>query len=646
LGLSDWFPNSPLRQKALRASPEVLETWASRPGTNVGFPLIAVPNRGIEMRLAFEAMADAGYGYLYAHQPAVRAVVDYLASNVAQLALRCYERTSDIERHEASDHPAAETMRHPNNQTPGQKFIFDFVRDRLVYGNAFAAKFRPGPGTPLSLTQLPPARTSVLGPSYFAVDAYRVYRVDGTFQDFEPLDILHWPGATNPDDPRLGLSPLETLRKALTEEAVSQAANLELLKAGLLKPGYIGRPLDAPQWSEEAATRFQEKWANSLKDAGRHTPILEEGMTFEDFGVSPKDAEMLAGREFTRDEVARQYGMVHCPPESEEERDQFLSDVLPPICEMFSAHLDLSILQTEFMATDFYFEFDLDEKLTGDERLKALTSASGAPILTRNESRAMLNKPPKPDGDELITPLNVIVGGKPSPAVMPVQNPLGPEQDGSAREQSMNGHGKALFVPHQIAQRKRRDRYAAEFTEALRKFFKDQETSMRQKALKDFDLERWVKTLTAILKRLMRSSVEREAEIAAARFGIAGFAMNQVENYIAATAEGKANEINLATRDALLEGDLGDVFAEAKEVRAQGTGETLATKMSNFAQVEAAKQTPDAPHRYKTWIVDDEDVSAHPEMNGKRALLTEPFVNGKHYPPYEHPGCRCMVSVT
>ena len=47
----------------------------------------------------------------------------------------------------------------------------------------------------------------------------------------------------------------------------------------------------------------------------------------------------------------------------------------------------------------------------------------------------MLNLPAVPDGDELVTPLNVIVGGKPSPQIMPIQDPNKPSQDGDHREE-------------------------------------------------------------------------------------------------------------------------------------------------------------------------------------------------------------------
>ena len=74
-----------------------------------------------------------------------------------------------------------------------------------------------------------------------------------------------------PCDPLLGLSPLETLRAPITEDNVSQATTIELMKNGL-KGGYIERPIDAPLWSEDARKRFQEGERNQRAASPRLTP--------------------------------------------------------------------------------------------------------------------------------------------------------------------------------------------------------------------------------------------------------------------------------------------------------------------------------------------------------------------------------------
>jgi hypothetical protein len=44
-----------------------------------------------------------------------------------------------------------------------------------------------------------------------------------------------------------------------------------------------------------------------------------------------------------------------------------------------------------------------------------MQTATGAPIMTRNEARQRMNLPHLPGADDLVVPLNVLVGGQASP---------------------------------------------------------------------------------------------------------------------------------------------------------------------------------------------------------------------------------------
>ena len=393
----------------------------------------------MQVRAAVQRAQAATYAYMYSNQPAVRTVVDLIAANVSQLGWKLYERVSDTDRQTAMDHPAAQTLSYPNAATPSDQFIAELVGDWCVYNNAYALKFPRGAGQPQTLVRLLPHMVAVLGIGY-AITGYRVYRTDGSFEDFEPERMIHW-RSYNPADARLGISPLETLRAELVGDSASQAAATELAVNGLTG-GYIKRPLEAPEWSDEAGERFVESWRNARRASPRRTPVLDEGMEFVNTLITPKDAELLKSREFTLETVSRLYGVpVEMFFEAGDDTaavKRFYSDVLAPVSKKLAGQLDHSILQAEYMLTDYYYEFDMNSKLRGDpvERFAAITSAVGAPWLLRNEARSMENKPPVDGGDELITPLNVLVGDNPRPApnIMPPQDPNEPPQDGSHRE--------------------------------------------------------------------------------------------------------------------------------------------------------------------------------------------------------------------
>src|SRR5262245_62344894 len=67
------------------------------------------------------------YGELYRRQPAVRTVVDFLATNIGQLNPKVYLRQGDADRVEVPDHPLARLLRNPNPTTSQYRFIRDTV---------------------------------------------------------------------------------------------------------------------------------------------------------------------------------------------------------------------------------------------------------------------------------------------------------------------------------------------------------------------------------------------------------------------------------------------------------------------------------------------------------------------------------------
>lgn len=632
--------------KALTADPAVIESIRDR-NTNF-YPRLGGTNVSQEMRAAIQRAQAATYAWMYANQPAVRTVVAYISENLAQLGLKLYDRIDDNERESANDHPAALTMRYPNDASPADLFIHEFVSDYLVYNNAYAIKFRRGPGNPITLIRLLPHMVAVLGAGY-AVTGYRVYRVDGSFTDVAPDDMIHWRNY-NPEDPRLGISPLETLRSELVQESATMQTLTELAQSGL-QGGYLKRPAEVDALSVEAEERFLEAWRTARKASPKKTPLLQEGMEFVQQMMSPKDAELLASRQFTRDEVAGQYGMVHCPPQGEEEHKQFYADVLAPLSKRLSCQFDLSLLQQEFMRTDLYFEFNMDEKMRGDieSRLPNLVSAAGAPIMLRDEARAILNLPKVDGGDELVTPLNVIVGDnpKPSPMVMGPQDPNKPPQDGSYRElppppgASTNGHTKALEVttqPKRISDMARQRRYIDEVVPVLERFYTHQLRALQGKSA--FDTERWNRELRADLEKAISSIVEREGGLYVARLGGNDFDMRQVKNYIGAMAGSLAANMNAATqRD--FEGDrtAREALERAIGERAVVAGAGVGTRATFFARKEAASQSPRPEHRRQTWIANTE---RHAELDGVSVPLGSDWGGIE---PGSEPNCSCTCVI-
>lgn len=485
MGLRDIF-----RRKALTASPAVLEGLQNRQITP--YPPLGGINYNQSVVSAYQRGLDCTYGWMYRTQPAVRSVVDLIATNAAQLPLKLYERISDTERERREDHPAAQLLADLDGRTPSDAFIRRVFLDYLIYDNAYVLKMTGSSGQRV-LIRLMPQHVSVYG-GRFSPEGYVIWRPDGTGLRVDPEFVMHWFGY-DPDDPLKGLSKLDTLRLELAQDQAMQETMVQLAKHGL-RGGYIWRPGEAPEWSQTDAARFAEKWNADKQRVDGREPILDEGMEYRQVGVTPKDAEVVPSREFTKQEVADAFGlpMKALMDGDADARKALYADVLPPFTKGLACQLDVSLLREEFDETEFYFEFDLNEKLRGDleARWQAMTSSAGAPWITRNEIRAKENLPPIEGGDELVTPANVIVGDNPKPApnVMPIQDPNGPPQDGSYRENAIETNSE---------EQKALTNGSGDIAVVLLRLFTRQEASF--KGRRSFDRQRFTNELTADLSK-------------------------------------------------------------------------------------------------------------------------------------------------
>jgi HK97 family phage portal protein len=566
--------------------------------------------------------------------------VDVIVRNIGQLDLRLYEELSESEREARPDHPAALSLRYPNEQTSSDSFTRSMFKDFLLFDNAYAL-LEPAPGGQLSLNRMPAHMVEILGSSMFRAEGYRLRRFDGTFVDFDADSVLHWRGE-NPHDPRIGLSKLDTLRSVVAEDAALQQATVELANSGMTEPTWVFRPLEAPEWSNPARQGFEEDLTNRLKRRNKTPVVLEEGMELRSFGVSPKDAQMMEVRRWAIEQVAREYGvplgMVGLAEDVEQARSQFYADTLPPYCEDYTRMLDQRVLVRVYSWTDGCFEFNLDEKHMGDNRITALVSATGRPVMTTNEGRAKLNLPPIDTGDELVTPMNVIVGDnpKPSPQIMPIQDPNAPPQDGSAREDEPKALVKAQLHPGRRADLERQHANIDRARSVVVKHYNRLQRGLLAKAQTDWEV--WDKRFSDNIDELMQEIVRTEGTIYAAKL-LGRFDMSFVQHYLRSTADGFAKALNDTIRAEIAEFGVKEALA-LRDRHVESFGTALGAKATTWAREEAARQAPGTEARTKTWVA---NTDRHAKFSGTTVPLGASWPAG--FAPGTAPGCACTLSI-
>lgn len=378
-------------------------------------------------------------------QPSVRKVVSFIARNIASTPFKAYERKSDEERQPLSTGQLSDLLRSPApNRTP-YRFWESIVIDSCLYDRWAVRKVASGRPEGLDLVRIPPRRVRFPSDSLGRITSIELYtdRVSDPWVALDPADFLFDYGYTT--DGAGGLTPMQTLSEILAESMEAVRWRRQTWANGARMQGWIGRAEDGPipeGWDERARERMLAEFQAQMQADGPGAGgvgYLGDGLAYHDVkGWNAVDMADLKHRQLTDAEVASAF---HIAPELvgaregnysnvREFRQMLYRDALGPYFTPLKQALNMSLVpDVTGPRKKIYVDVDLDSKLLGSfEELAEVTSAAvGGPWLTRNEARARDNRKPVDGGDELITPLNVLIGGQPNP-----QTPTGDPGDDAA----------------------------------------------------------------------------------------------------------------------------------------------------------------------------------------------------------------------
>lgn len=636
---------------------------------------------------------------LWETQPHLRTVVDFVARQVAQLGLHTYDRVSDTDRRRVTAGTVAELLRRPNSDQTAYELMYATVADVALYDRAFWW-VRPDAASPSGwqIRPIPAAWVqSGLGGTVWAPASW-VAQPPGTAGSAEPVEIpssqmivFHgW----NPRDPSVGASPVRALKLILSEQIHAYVYREQVWRRGGRVSAVITRPADAPSWSDLAKERFRRDWQSQYSGDGPQaggTPVLEDGMTLERVGFSAREDEFTAAATLSLTTVASVYqvnptmvGVLDGTSYSNvrEFRRSLYGDSLGPWLTMIQDRLNTFLLPTLGEPTVRYVEFNVETRLRGslEEQASVLSTAVGAPYMLRNEARAILNLPAVEDGNGLITPLNVLVGGQASPQDSAEADPT---SESPPRETS----GATLMRRKARVQARpvRADSYEEQYQQQLTAWFADfsdaalagygaaKRRPVRVKAAEDFvDREEWQGSLTRVLYQLGLATSMAAAQELLGQADIPPEEYNAeaTVDWLTAMASGVAEGIigaTLAEMDQAL-ADTGRVNDDGlpvpAETRLSQALETAAgrrvpeisasqvTAMSGFGSTEAVRSAG-GTGATKTWRVQSSNPRpAHRRMDGETVAVDDRFSNGAMWPgdsrldDAERAGCKCAVEVS
>lgn len=592
-------------------------------------------------------------------QPSVRKVVSFMASTVAALPWRVY-RAEDGGRERLYDSPAETLVRRPTRFTSSADLVTGLALDWLLYGSACAVLVDE------EIVRVPAPLLMLSTDVFGRVNDVATVAAGETVSLADlPVALMHgW----DPDGSG-AVAPVRTLRALLAELSEAEGWRRRMWTDVPRVSAQVTRPKDAPRWSDEKRERFLQAMADfKSSTSGGSIPVMEDGMKLESAPqVQPDLSSASSVRTLTDIEVAGYFGV---PPELLGMREanyggyaalrrDLYTRVLGPLIGRIEDALNAEIVPALAGGDPaVYGMLDRTEAQDGTllERVQALQSATGGPVMTRAEARERLDLPYLEGTEELIVPLNVIQGGQASPTDSGSQNLNGSDtnqldhrqQDGAAEE------GKSLAPKARMVLKAVTSRPSPSILEQMRQAYVDE---LQREGLSEAAVE-------ALANRIEPFLAEQAIEAAngvilRSGTGTETIGRGAIRNYIRQMAEGKADAaVEAAMR--LLGAVSGDDAAQdtARETIEDilsedrlGLWADASTKdATGFGSQEGARRSGAVK---KMWV---HNGSSHPRaehaaMNGETVDMDDTFSNGMRWPhdwgggdADDIVGCNCDIA--
>jgi HK97 family phage portal protein len=348
----------------------------------------------------------------------VLACVSAISSAISSLPAFVY-RLTDEGRNEDPGHPLSRLIRNgPNSKQTWPDFIEWLMASTLLRGNGLVEIETDGGGRVTELVPIPWEYVCVqLLPNgrlaYDITPTTYLYGgpTGGPRRRLLEGEVLHLKDRS--DDGLIGRSRLSRAAAVISGALAIQEFSGALYENSANPSGVLqaeGKMSEAQL--QRLADHFRATFSGPSKAA--KALILDQGLEWKSVSISPEDAELLASRRFTGEELARLYNVP--PPiigdlthgtftNSETLIRFFAQSTLSGWCRKLESEMHRSVL-SESSRLDRQFVLDLSGLLRGDPetRWKSHEIALRNQVLTPNEIRGEEGWNPRPGGDEVIAP--------------------------------------------------------------------------------------------------------------------------------------------------------------------------------------------------------------------------------------------------
>lgn len=334
---------------------------------------------------------------------AVWACVSLISETLASLPFAVYQGNDKVR-----SHPLHKVLnRMANDGTTAFEFRESMTAAVLLSGNAFARIERDHTGQVKALHQIRDVSVLRLPSGKLAYE----YSDNGRVVRLLQGECLHLRGRLG-NDGVLGMSPIQIARSTFDLALEEQQHGVSTFRnAGRLSGVLESAATLKPEQRDSLKQSWQAQYSGT-GNAGR-TAVLEAGLTFRPISMSLQDAEWLASRQFSVEEVAR---IFRCPPtligdlrngtysNSSEMFRAFVVTTLRTWMTRWEQAIE-AVCLSEAARNTFYVEHSAEGLLRGDSTTRAAFYASGIQSgwMKPSEARELENLPPLEGIDDFST---------------------------------------------------------------------------------------------------------------------------------------------------------------------------------------------------------------------------------------------------
>lgn len=341
----------------------------------------------------------------------VYSCINVLSDDIAKLPFKTYRKDEMGSIHEITDNDIHRVLRiRPNRYMSPYTFMKLAMTDMLAHGNFYALISYDTSGVVQELLPLTSTATTPVMNS--KGDLFYQTNYDGKNINLYAHEVIHLKGMSL--DGIVGVSPITSARTQLESIDIAGKYNKRMLSDGASPRGVLNVDGNV---GKEAKAKVRESWEAS--NSGEAIAIVDNGMQYQQIGMSQEDIQWLEGQRYNAQRVAALFKVpLHkindlanaTYTNIESQSLDYVKHTLQPIVTQIEYEFGYKLYGETGQQDNHYVKFNMDSELRGDSKSRSevneINLRNG--FKTINEVRASNEDSPFPDdfADEPFISLN------------------------------------------------------------------------------------------------------------------------------------------------------------------------------------------------------------------------------------------------